>query len=104
VCYQLRMAVIEIQTLRLAESAAPAEFVEADRRVQVEFAYMQPGLLRRTTARGESGRDWLVVSVWANSEAADAASAAAHGDGAVQTLRGLVDSAVVVTRRYETLE
>ena len=98
------MAVFEIQTFRLAAPAQPEGFIEADRRVQVEFAYRQRGLLRRTTARGDTGRDWLVVTVWASTTAADAAAVASRGDGAVNAWEALVDRASVETRRYQTLD
>jgi hypothetical protein len=98
------MAVIEIQTLRLTDTAGPDQFVQADQRLQVEFAYQQPGLLRRTTARAGSGREWLVVTIWVSAQAADAADSAARDHRAVDVLAALVDPTSVVTRRYETLD
>ena len=44
------MPVIETMTFRLAPGADEQAFLDADRRVQTDFAYRQPGLMRRTTA------------------------------------------------------
>lgn len=61
------------------------------------MAYHQPGLRRRTTARGDNG-DWLTVTLWGTDAEADAAppSNAALDD--------LVDPASVVVRRYVELD
>ncbi len=58
------MAVVEVVTFRLAADVEQGEFLVADKRAQTEFLYMQPGLLRRTTARAMDG-EWLVVTLWA---------------------------------------
>jgi hypothetical protein len=64
-------AVIEIMRFRLPPGADEAAFLAADRRVQEEFAYHQPGLLRRTTARGQDG-GWIVIDLWRSAADADA--------------------------------
>jgi len=97
------MAVIEIRTFRLADDADDAAFLAADSCAQVEFAYRQRGLLRRTTARGPDGT-WLVLTVWADGDAADAAAAAAVGDDAAQAAASLADRASVAVRRFTTLD
>jgi hypothetical protein len=66
--------VIEIMTFRLLGGADESAFRIVDGRVQVEFAYRQPGLLRRTLGRRDDR--WLVLQVWTSVEAADAAAAA----------------------------
>ena len=43
--------VIEIMTFRLAVGVDESMFRAVDERVQVEFAYHQPGFLRRTLGR-----------------------------------------------------
>jgi len=58
------MSVIETLTFQLAPGTAQSAFLEADQRVQTDFFYRQPGLARRTTARGGDG-EWLVVVLWA---------------------------------------
>jgi hypothetical protein len=63
--------VIKILRFELAPGADEAAFLEADKQVQVEYAYQQPGLVRRTTARGDDGR-WVVIDLWRSAEAADA--------------------------------
>ena len=49
------MAVIETMTFRLRLGVDEAEFLGVDKRLQSEFAYQQPGLVRRTTARSDDG-------------------------------------------------
>src|SRR5260370_35054776 len=65
------MAVIEVLTFGLDSQTEEAEFLAADKRVQTEFFYQQPGLVRRTTARGDDG-GWLIVSLWGSQANADA--------------------------------
>jgi hypothetical protein len=65
--------VFELTTFRLRDDADDATFRELDGRVQVELAYQQPGLLRRTLGRHDDGR-WLVLTVWRSAD--DGASAA----------------------------
>ncbi len=82
---------IEITTFRLVDGADDADFVEADKRFQQEVAYQQPGLARRTTARGEGG-EWVVVTLWSTEPPAD------------PPLPDLVDPASVRTTRYLELD
>ena len=65
------MAVIETMTFALRPDADEAAFLAADRRVQVEFAYHQPGLVRRTTARDSAG-GWIVIDLWRSADDVDA--------------------------------
>jgi hypothetical protein len=97
------MSVIEIMTFRLASTADEAAFLEADRRVQTEFAYHQPGLLRRTTARGRGG-EWIVIDLWGSGEEADACDARWESDPVTTAFMGLLDRATVRSTRYETLD
>jgi hypothetical protein len=78
--------VIEIMRFRLAPGCDEAEFIAADSRLQQDFAYQQPGLLRRTTPRGADG-DWLVIELW--HAAADADACAARWDRLTALLAGL---------------
>ena len=94
---------IEILTFRLLEGADEAAFREADRRVQVEFAYAQPGLVRRTTARGDDG-EWVVIDIWASSEAAEACDERWGGDDVTQGFMSFVDAGSARSSRYSTLE
>ena len=63
---------IEITTFRLTSGCEGSGFEAADRTVQTQFAYQQPGLARRTTARAADG-GWVVITVWRSVEDADAA-------------------------------
>jgi hypothetical protein len=94
--------VIEIMRFRLASGVDEAEFLVADRRVQQEFAYQQPGLLRRTTARGEDGA-WIVIDVWRSAADADACDARWERDSATRAFMALVDRGSVSTERYAPL-
>ena len=93
---------IEVLTFRLAEGADEADFLEADRAVQTEFAYQQPGLLRRTTARGEDS-NWLVIDIWRSAEDADSCDRIWGQDRWTSRFMSFLDPGSVRTARYETL-
>jgi len=97
------MSVIEIITFRLTGDVDEAAFLDADRRVQTDFAYQQPGLVRRTTARNDEG-EWAVVHTWATAAAAEAAGARRPADPAIAAFLALVDRATLQSRRYATLD
>lgn len=94
---------IETVTFRLAPDTDEAVFLDADRRVQTEFFYRQPGLLRRTTARDRHG-EWIVIVIWRSEDDAEAAARLSEHDGATSELMALVDEATVRTRRYAPLD
>ena len=87
---------------RLRPGADEAAFLAADKRVQEEFAYQQPGLLRRTTARGQDGR-WIVIDLWRSEADSDACDARWELDPVPQAFMGLVDRSSVTVDRYEPL-
>jgi hypothetical protein len=95
--------VIEIMRFRLPAGAGEAAFLAADRRVQQEFAYHQPGLLRRTTARGEGG-GWIVIDLWRSAADADACDARWEDDAVTQAFMDLLDRSSVSTERYQELD
>jgi heme-degrading monooxygenase HmoA len=97
------MAVIELRTFRLSDDGSEGAFLEADARAQTEFAYQQPGLVRRTTAQSGDG-EWLVVTVWSSQDDAERAETRAPHHPAVQALRALVDADGASVRRYQTLD
>lgn len=92
--------IVELLTFRPTPGTPDDAVRAADQRVQVEFALLQPGILRWTTTRAEDG-EWLVVSLWESAEAAAAAEAAATSDPAASAFAALVDPASVRRRRYE---
>jgi hypothetical protein len=94
--------VIEIMRFRLPAGAEEAAFLAADRRVQQEFACQQPGLLRRTTARGEDG--WIVIDLWRSTADADACDARWEHDKVTQAFMDLLDRPSVSTERYQELD
>jgi hypothetical protein len=80
-----------------------AEFEEADRRVQIEFAYRQPGLVRRTTARGTDDR-WIVIEIWRSVDDADACARERPGDPATAAFLSLMVEGSLRTERYQELD
>ena len=94
---------IEIMTFRLRPGSSEAEFLAVDRRVQTEFAYHQPGMIRRTTGRNPDGT-WVVIDLWASPT-----DAANYVDGwnrepAPIAFMALIDDASVITQSYQTLD
>ena len=87
---------------RLAAGCDEAAFVAADRRLQEEFAYQQPGLLRRTTARGDGG-GWIVIDLWRSAADADACDVRWEHDPVTQGFMALLDRSTVSTERYQEL-
>jgi predicted acetyltransferase len=94
--------VIEVMTFRLVEDTDEDAFVKADATAQVDYAYQQHGLVRRTTARGEDG-DWLVMTMWASAEDAYHAAEAALDDPAATAWLAMIDDESIVTRRFDPL-
>lgn len=95
--------IVENRTFHLAEGVEDAAFAEADHRVQTEFFYRQPGLVRRTTAKGFDG-EWLVATMWDSVDYAEQADAAGASDDAARAWLDLVVAASVEVRRYATLD
>ena len=87
---------IENQTFRLAAGVDASTFVAEDARAQQEIAYRQPGLLRRTTAVSKDG-EWLVSTLWASAEQADAAAPV------LDALAAHIDASTLRTTRYDEL-
>ncbi len=85
---------------RLADEVEDADFLAADKELQEEFAYQQPGMLRRTTARGGDG-EWIVIDLWASAADARACAARWDADPIARRFMALVDPASVVTGLYE---
>ncbi|MGH3157269.1 MAG: hypothetical protein ACRDNF_11925 [Streptosporangiaceae bacterium] len=94
---------IEIMRFHLGPGTAEEEFLAADRRLQEEFAYHQPGLLRRTTARGEDG-GWIVIDLWRSAADADACDQRWDNDPVAQAFMSLLDRSSVSTERYQQLD
>jgi hypothetical protein len=94
--------VIELMQFRLLPGTDDNDFLAADRRVQTEFAYQQPGLLRRTTARGNTGA-WLVIDYWRSDHDADACAERWEQDQIAQSFMNLLDRSSVRVQRFSTL-
>ena len=87
---------------RLPPDGDEAAFLEADRNVQEGFVYHQPGLIRRTTARGERG-DWIVIVLWRSAADADACEVQAERDDLTLAFRALLDRSSLSVERYQEL-
>jgi hypothetical protein len=99
------MAVIETMTFRLIGGADEAAFLAVDKRLQSDFAYQQPGLVRRTTGRGvDPAGAWIVIDLWRRAEDADACAARWDDDPIAQELMSFVDRSTVEVRRYTDLD
>jgi hypothetical protein len=95
--------VIEVLTFRLLPGADEEAFLAADKRTQMEFAYQQPGLIRRTTGRGEGG-EWIVIDLWRSADDADACDARWAEDPTAKQFMAFVDPETVRTARYRELD
>src|SRR5688572_28469663 len=100
------MAVIETMTFRLVEGADVDAFLRADKRLQSDFAYQQPGLIRRTTAHsgGSNDGEWIVIDLWQSVEDADRAAARWDDEESPREFMSLVDPDSVQVRRYTDLD
>jgi heme-degrading monooxygenase HmoA len=94
--------VIEITRFRLVEGADEEQFLRADRELQEHFAYQQPGLLRRTTAR-DGGGNWVVVDLWRSAADAEAGAAAWDRSPQVRAFMRLVEPSSFGTERYQEI-
>jgi hypothetical protein len=93
-------SVIEIATFRIV--GGEDAFLELDQRIQTEFAYQQPGLVRRTTAKAEDG-EWVVITVWTSAAHASAAAEAWLQHPLQVALRHVIATKSASERRYEAL-
>jgi hypothetical protein len=88
---------------KLAPGASAEDFLRADKALQEGFAYRQPGLLRRTTARDDEGH-WIVVDVWRSQSDSDACSSRWDADPIAQSFMDLLDKSSIRVERYSTLD
>jgi hypothetical protein len=95
------VAVIEIITFRI--TCDDETFLAADKRVQEDFFYQQPGMVRRTMARASDGT-WLALTVWASETTAAVAAAHGHTDPSLVAIRRLVDPTSWQISQFETLD
>ena len=94
------MAVLEICTFTV--TADEQALRAADERLQTDFAYQQPGLRRRTTARDDDGR-WCIVSLWSSYDEAAAAEVAARTNEVAREFWSMVDAGSVSVQRFTLL-
>ena len=87
---------------RLLPGADEAAFLAADRDLQTGFAYQQPGLTRRTTARGAEG-EWVVIELWRSDADADAAAIRRADDPRSAAVSSFIEPASVRLARFTEL-
>lgn len=93
---------MELATFRLVEGAAVDAFVAADADLQRDMMINDPGLLRRTTARGEHGL--AVVTLWASPESAESSAARVTTSAAGRAFAAFVAPGSVRREVYEELD
>jgi hypothetical protein len=91
---------IEVVTFRVVGDEAV--FLALDQQIQTEFAYQQPGLTRRTTARSDDG-EWIVITVWASLPAAVLADAIWQIHPLRSEFARLTATKTLTEKRYESL-
>jgi len=95
--------VIEILRFGLRPGADERAFVAADKTLQTDFAYHQPGLLRRTTARAADG-GWVVIDLWRSERDADACEQRWRDDPVAARFMSFLDRTTVRTERFSELD
>lgn len=96
------MSLIDILVFHLADGADETAFRAADEQLQIAVMLECPGLLRRTTARSESG-NWLVLTQWASREAFENAPERLREQAAAAAFDGFVDESTRRAQQFETL-
>jgi hypothetical protein len=94
---------IEIMRFRLAPGVQEDDFRRADSALQQNFAYHQPGLIRRTTARDGDG-NWIVIDLWRSDAEADECAARWDDDPIAQSFMALLDDGSTSVERYNQLD
>ena len=86
-------------TFRLQPGVDDDVFVAADAVIQANFAYQQPGIVRRTLARSDDNT-WLINTIWASNEAAHAAAEAFAAADLGSDFLALIDDATIEVRAF----
>jgi hypothetical protein len=94
--------VIDVVTFRLVDGANPETFRALDERLQTEFFYHQPGLIRRTTALSEDGT-WISISHWESVADVEAADAKTVDRNEFTPLLAIIDPSTIHGKRYDTV-
>ena len=81
--------IVELTRFQLREGVSEAEFLMATGQMQAAFLDRQPGFLRRTLVKSESG--WTDVIWWEEEAAHAAAMQAAEQDAAVAPFMQMID-------------
>ena len=95
--------IVEILRFKLLPGSDEAAFLDADKRLQTEFAYQQPGMIRRTTVRGDDG-SWAVIDFWYSREDAERCDELWSTDPFAGAFMKFVDQSSITTERFESLD
>jgi hypothetical protein len=93
---------IEFLQLRLPAETSETDIPATDRRLQTDFSYQQPGLLRRTNARSNNGQ-WVVIDYWRTEADADACAEHWDQDQIAQSFMDLIDRTSIRVERFWTI-
>jgi hypothetical protein len=94
---------IEIMTFRLGPGVEESEFLAADRALQEDFAYQQPGMLRRTLANGDSG-SWIVIDLWHTRADREACAQRWEEDLVARRFMSFIEPGSITYALYEQLD
>ncbi len=92
---------IEVATFRLREGVTAEEYHSVDKRLQTDFFYQQPGLVRRTTACANDG-SWITIIFWESVELSQLAVTKAVGRVEFSAALAMIDVSTMQTSRYRT--
>ena len=92
---------IETMTFELLPTVGVADYAVLDAQIQVDFAYQQAEIIRRTLAHGDTG--WLAETWWHTLDDAIAASTQFMEDERYPAFVSLVDESSIRVSRYETV-
>lgn len=94
----------EITTFRLRPGVEEAAFVAADARAQTDFFYQQPGIARRTLAKGVNDTgEWCTVTLWWTLADAENAEAVSTVNVAYTAMTSFIDETSISVSRFEEL-
>jgi hypothetical protein len=93
---------IEVTTFRLLPGADPNAFASADERLQTEFYYGQPGLVRRTTAKSDDGT-YAMITYWDSGDEAIAAAAVLVNARSWIVVSSFIDASTQTVIRFSPL-
>jgi hypothetical protein len=93
---------IEVSKFRLADDINIEDFLAKNADYQQRFAYLQPGLLRRTVASGLDG-EWLAITWWRSMNDARRSTSAATTSPIAVEFNSRLDPTSLITGYFKEL-